>query len=179
MSFLPLLFSPPFDSLPPDTMIPTGSILAFAGSAAPSGYVFCYGQSLDRTANAALFAAIGVAYGSLDANSFSVPDLRGRVAAGKDDMGGVAADRLTISTVQGVDGLLLGNSGGEQGHICDINEMPAHAHSYANGNASFDAGTTYIVAVNGVGGAITESVGLSATHNNVQPTLIVNHIIKL
>lgn len=77
----------------------TGTVLPFAGSAAPIGWLLCYGQAVSRTTYANLFAAIGTAYGAGDGSTtFNVPDLRGRVAAGKDDMGGTAASRLNVST---------------------------------------------------------------------------------
>ena len=34
-------------------------------------------------------------YGLPDSSTFNLPDLRGRVVAGKDDMGGVSANNLT------------------------------------------------------------------------------------
>lgn len=58
----------------------------------------CFGQAVSRTTYAALFAAIGTAYGAGDGSTtFNVPDMRGRVAAGKDDMGGTAAGRLNVN----------------------------------------------------------------------------------
>lgn len=66
---------------------PAGSIIMFAGASAPTGWVLCDGQALDRTANAALFAAIGTTYGAGDGSTtFNVPDARDRFprAAGTD-----------------------------------------------------------------------------------------------
>lgn len=78
---------------------PTGAILAFAGSAAPAGWLLCDGSAVSRTAYAALFAAIATAYGAGDGTStFNLPDLRGRTAVGKDDMGGAPANRLQVAT---------------------------------------------------------------------------------
>lgn len=78
---------------------PAGVIVAYAGSAAPSGWLFCDGSAVSRTTFAALFAAIATAYGSGDGSTtFNLPDLRGRVAVGKDDIGGVAANRVQVSS---------------------------------------------------------------------------------
>ena len=72
--------------------IPSGAVLPFAGTAAPAGWLLCYGQAVSRTTYAALFNALGTAYGAGDGSTtFNLPDLRGRVPGGKDDMGGVAA----------------------------------------------------------------------------------------
>jgi hypothetical protein len=72
--------------------IPVGTITDFAGAAAPTAWLFCYGQNVSRTTYADLFALIGTTYGSGDGiTTFGLPDLRGTITPGKDDMGGVAA----------------------------------------------------------------------------------------
>jgi microcystin-dependent protein len=79
--------------------IPPGVIIAFGGTAAPSGWLLCDGSAVSRTTFAALFAAISTAYGPGDGSTtFNVPDLRGRTTVGKDDIGGSAANRLQVST---------------------------------------------------------------------------------
>jgi len=76
--------------------VPTGTLMPFAGSTAPTGYFLCYGQAVSRTTYAALFAVIGTTYGTGDGSTtFNLPDLRGRTALGQDNMGGVAANRVT------------------------------------------------------------------------------------
>jgi microcystin-dependent protein len=159
---------------------PPGVTLPYAGSSAPSGWVLCDGQALNRVTYAALFAIISTTFGAGNGSTtFNVPDLRGRVVAGKDDMGGVAANRLT-GTSGGVDGDTLGASGGAETHVVTTAEMPAHTHSLTYGRKD----------VNGGGGTdpsylertgytkTTASAGSGAAHNNVQPTLIMNYIIK-
>jgi microcystin-dependent protein len=77
---------------------PAGVVLPFAGSSAPAGWLLCYGQAISRTTYAALFAALGTAYGVGDGSTtFDLPDMRGRVAGGKDDMGGSAASVLNVT----------------------------------------------------------------------------------
>lgn len=77
----------------------TGTVLPFAGSAAPSDWLLCYGQAVSRTTYANLFAVIGTTFGVGDGSTtFNLPDLRGRSVAGKDNMGGTAANRLQVST---------------------------------------------------------------------------------
>src|SRR5947209_3792877 len=66
------------------TSVPTGSLLPFAGTAAPTGYLLCDGSAVSRTTEAALFAVIGTAYGKGDGSTtFNLPDMRGRAAFGK------------------------------------------------------------------------------------------------
>lgn len=78
--------------------IPAGAYLPFAGSTAPTGWLLCAGQAVSRTTYAALFAVVGTTYGIGDGSTtFNLPDLRGRVIAGKDDMNGTAANVLNVT----------------------------------------------------------------------------------
>lgn len=76
----------------------TGTVLDFAGTAAPSGWLLCYGQSVLRTDYPNLFSAIGTTHGSVDGTHFTLPDCRGVVVAGVGNMGGSPSGRLGIST---------------------------------------------------------------------------------
>jgi microcystin-dependent protein len=77
------------------TLLPVGTVLPYAGSSAPTNYLLCDGSAVSRTSYAALFAIVGTTYGVGDnSTTFNLPDLRGRIPAGKDDMGGTAASRL-------------------------------------------------------------------------------------
>ena len=74
--------------------IPAGMVQAYAGSAAPTGWLKCNGAAISRTTYAALFSAIGTTYGSGDGSStFNVPDLRGEFVRGWDDSRGVDSGR--------------------------------------------------------------------------------------
>ena len=148
---------------------PTGTVSAFAGSSAPTGYLLCDGSEYSESTEAALFAVIGSTYntGGETANHFRVPDLRGRVVAG---MGG--------SLLSGTDA--IADTGGAKDHTLTINEIPSHDHG---GGA---VGTGFLGDVAGGGGRThpsgnggnVSSVGLDQAHNNVQPTIILNYIIK-
>ena len=64
--------------------VPVGTVLDYAGSAVPSGYLECDGSAVSRTAYPALFASIGTTWGAGDGSTtFNIPDLRGRVAVGR------------------------------------------------------------------------------------------------
>jgi microcystin-dependent protein len=61
----------------------TGTIVAFGGSAAPSGWLLCDGSAVSRTDFADLFTTIGTRWGIGDGTTtFNVPDLRGRLHGG-------------------------------------------------------------------------------------------------
>ena len=173
--------------------MPAGVIVPYAGTSAPTGWVLCYGQSVTQGSSSstyyALHAAIGTTYGSGSggAGDFSIPDLRGRVVAGQDDMGGSSANRLTDQT-GGLNGDTLGDTGGSETHTLLITQMAEHSHlppttALQNGvdvdglsgagsgtNSSRDAGPM----VNEDGSSVTGG----GAHNNVQPTIILNYIIK-
>ncbi len=171
--------------------IPAGAMIAYGGSSAPTGWLICNGASLVRTDYAALFAAIGTTYGAADGSHFTLPDSTGRVLAGKE----ASATRLT-SAVSGVDGGTLGATGGSQSHTLTTAQLathnhtltdPQHAHTYTAAVGAFlnpggggsatsaAAGTSTSSSSTGITLADT---GSGAAHNNVQPTLVVNHIIK-
>lgn len=106
-----------------------GEIKLFAGPTAPTGWLFCYGQAISRTTYARLFSAIGATYGGGDGSStFNLPDLRGRLPVGRDDMGGSAASRVT-SAGSGIDGTSLGGVGGAQTVTLATTEIPSHTHT--------------------------------------------------
>ena len=175
---------------------PSGAVTAFAGTSLPSGWLWCYGQNVRRTTYADLFSAVGTTYGVGDGSStFGIPDLRGRAIAGQDDMGGSSADRLTGQT-GGVNGDILGAGGGAETHVITEAQLAAHAHliaADATGGTSYPTASNHIAKKGDWGSTnnyqfsgtdtdptlgLTTSVGSDTAHNNVQPTFILNYIIK-
>lgn len=73
---------------------PPGKVSAFACVAVPAGWLFCDGSAVSRTTYAALFAAIGTAYGAGDGvNTFNLPNLQGEFIRGYDQTRGVDPGR--------------------------------------------------------------------------------------
>lgn len=149
---------------------PTGMISPYAGSAAPDNWLLCDGSEISRTDYAALFAVIGETYGAGDgSNTFALPNLKGRAVVGVD------AAQTEFDT--------LGETGGAKTHTLTINEMPSHNHPPSSG--------TSILNYRGTGGNLsapsggtiegngsTGSRGGGQAHNNLQPYMALNYIIK-
>jgi microcystin-dependent protein len=114
-----------------------GMVIDFVSSTCPTQYVAAYGQAISRSTYSELFALTGTTYGVGDGSTtFNVPDLRGRVVVGEDDMGGVSADRIATT----LNGDTLGATGGEELHTMTSGELVAHTHtqqgSFSSGNNS-------------------------------------------
>jgi len=106
--------------------IPIGALMPYGGTTAPTNWLMLYGQNVSRTTYAGLFAIFGTTFGvGNGTTTFTLPDLRGRVIAGKDNMGGVSADRLTTYAL---DGDVLGAYGGLEYHTLTAAQLASHAH---------------------------------------------------
>ena len=159
--------------------VPAGAVMPYAGSSAPSGWLFAAGQAVSRTTYAALFAAIGTTYGSGDGSTtFNLPDLEGRAVFGRDDMSGSAAGRLNNTGILGStsnpDGTVLGATGGSDRR--DINRVGAR-DNVPTGTPNEEIATT----IDGVSiepGPGTGSETGSNPFSAVPPAIVLNYIIK-
>lgn len=162
-----------------NTGTPAGVIMPYAGSSEPSGWLFCSGNAVSRTTYSGLFSAIGTTYGPGDnSTTFNLPDLRGRVIAGRDDMGGTAALRVTDSgsnANSGIAGTTLGANGGTQTHILTTAQLPTFNMRSTTATSSPAHGD---FAPFPVADDVNVTVGENYPHLNMQPTIILNYIIK-
>lgn len=100
-----------------------GEIRPYALTTAPAGWRLCDGSALTGTSplRTALIAA-GNPYGVSGSNPL-LPDLRGRQIVGKDDMGGVAANRITAAGGN-FNAAVLGGTGGAQNRTVAQANLP-------------------------------------------------------
>ncbi len=158
----------------------TGMIMPYAGAianqaASPNGWLLCDGSEQDASVYAALKNLLLTTYGAYTNGSggvgtshFILPDLRGRVIAALDNMGGGSANRITSP-----EGDILGNGGntvnfGAQEHQLTAAQsgMPAHGHT-DNFQASSSVDSLTIYAWSGGGGG-SGSNDVSGVVGNVQ-----------
>lgn len=140
-------------------LIPEGTVQPYSGSTAPTGWLLCAGQTLNSITSpeyAPLFSVIGTTYGGSGASSFIIPDLRGRTVAGRDNMNGTTASRIT-SGVSGITGTTLGAAGGSEAlhqhtHIQNAHNHTQDAHSHLIRVNSF-VGDRYVTLNNQTDGA--------------------------
>lgn len=161
----------------------SGDLKATARATAPSGWLLCYGQSISKTTYLDLFAAIGYTYGG-SGDNFNVPDMRGRVPVGLDNMGGTNANVLTAAFNPNRD--TLGGAIGEEAHLLTGEESGIQQHRHEievvnistgnGGRIPWDDQTSI------QGSDYTLNTGHTnalAEHQNTQPGRMFNWVIKL
>jgi microcystin-dependent protein len=151
--------------------VPAGTIIDFAGTVPPSGYLNCDGSNISRTVYAGLFIAIGETWGVGDGlTTFGLPDLRRSVTVGS---GGVQVSGPANT---------VGSTGGAETHTLSTSQLANHAHSHTNarvlngaGVSDFTGGGAYLPTTMGNS---TGSNGSGSSHNNMQPSAVVTKAIK-
>lgn len=160
-------------------LIPVGVIVPFAGKKAPSGWALCHGGGLPKDEYPELFDMVGYVYGG-EGNEFGIPDMRTRVPVGYD--------------VRNEPFNTIGNKGGAAEVTLTVAQMPSHNHSqyvthrHSSGRTgpgvrrdhitdiSHDKVTGYPKFPQGVN---TGNKGGGQPHNNLQPYIVLEYIIKL
>lgn len=144
----------------------TGEIRGFAGSVLPDGWLWCSGTVASRTTDAALFAVIGTTYGPGDGvTTFHLPDLRGRVPAGNDNMGGVGAALRLTAAGSGITGTTLGAVGGSEIHTLTVAQLPVHTPT-GTVSSFTPSGSISTITPTGTVSSITPSGSVTVTIND-------------
>lgn len=151
--------------------VPAGIMVPYAGATVPPGYLLCDGSAISRTTFAALFTAIGTVWGPGDGSTtFNIPAMARRTVMGS---GG--------SPYPGVIGNALGDLGGSEGIVLTSGQLANHTHAAVpgytyhgvkdgSGRLGFTTGGP--AQTGGVNGASGQA------HPNIQPSAIINWIIK-
>lgn len=144
-----------------------GVIVAYGGSVAPSGWLLLDGSAVSRTTYAALFAIIGTVFGSGDGSTtFNLPNLKGRAIVGRDS----AQTEFDV----------VGETGGAKTHTLTTAEVPSHRHildiKFGSGSGGNYGGLDRLGDSNNT--RYTDYVGGGGAHNNLQPYMVLNWLIK-
>ena len=163
-------------------LVPTGTVLAFAGSSAPSGFLLCDGRAVSRTTYTSLFSVIGTTYGSGDGSTtFNLPDMRGRVAVGSDaNLGakaGAKTHALTNAELPVLSGAIVMHSSNVGTNIQTVNGVfkPAITNNgkyRGGGELVSDVGTSSV-------GHFSLNIGGGQAISLIQPSLYLNYLIKV
>ena len=160
-------------------IMPSGSIIAFGGAAAPdAGWLLCDGSNVSRSTYARLFAAISTAYGTGDGSStFGLPDLRDRVLLGKGSNNGTVGTETGSAAASSV----ITNATGTIGSVttgATTNSLSTTTATFATSAKDSATGT-----------ALTGVTNSSHTHSvpaltvpalaTTLPSSVVNFIIKI
>lgn len=157
--------------MPTGDTFPIGAITTYGGSTAPTNWLICDGSAVSRVTYSDLFNAIGTTYGAGDGTTtFNLPNLKGRVAVGKD------------TTQTEFDS--LGETGGEKKHTLTTQEMPTHNHGAkgfrmcATSQQGNQVVSSQIIPTDPVNASTSVNAGGGQAHNNLQPYITLNYIIK-
>lgn len=166
----------------------TGEIREFPGPEAmvPAGWLLCNGAPVSRTTYATLFAVYGESWGPGDGSTtFNLPDKRGIITAGADNMGGSAASRVTAASIGKA--ATFGVVAGDQMAQADDLVFTDPGHDHFMPDAIVSTGGAGLGTSN-VGGltegdytakaetGITITTALTGAQQNIQPTAFSNFI---
>ena len=179
--------------------LPAGSIMAWGTNTPPANWLIADGSAVSRSTYSSLFAVIGTQYGAGNGTTtFNLPDLRGRVPVGRNGgtfgtlagTGGAETHSLSVGEMPNHTHTFSGTTASDGAHQHNIylgSTQLGYTNSTASvgsglgamlgGNNNFIAGTPGSAHAHSFSGT-TAAAGSGTAHNNLQPYLVVNYIIK-
>lgn len=171
---------------------PAGAVVMYAGASVPSGWLLCNGQAVSRTTYAALFSAIGTAYGTGDGSTtFNVPNFELKLPRMEAANRGVTGGASTHSHTSAHDHALAGGSTDAHaqitfpsgaGIIGRLNRITVASWNETNEvtatSPSVSAGSTASTTGAKVAGQTASTTPTSSSVSSLPPYLNINFIIK-
>lgn len=181
------------DNIQTGLLPPTGSLMPYAGSSAPTGWLLCDGSAVSQTTYSALYAVISTTYNTSGegAGNFRLPNLKGKTIVGRDS---ADSDFDTLAETRGTKTETL-TSAQIPAHSHPVTD-PGHNHSASylkkdnsgftsytaidtvTSYYSFDLPSGVTVNSNTTGITVGNNTGGGGSHNNIQPSIVLNYIIK-
>lgn len=135
--------------------LPLGTVLIYPSETIPDGWLLCDGQEVSRVDYEDLFAILGTTYGAGNGSTtFNLPNFKQRTPVGYDADSDIAS--------------ILGLKDGEKEHTLTVNEIPSNSVNNVDGVYIESSGNSY-----------TQLTGTAEAHNNMQPYIVQNFIIKV
>ena len=169
-----------------ETAVPTGTIITFAASSAPNGWLECDGTELDATYSALNTVLDGI-YGTGGSGRSLLPNLKGRMAIGAGD-GGTGVGNRALAATGGVNEVALSSSQIPD-HTHTVTD-PGHSHGFTSysgynwdspdadtGYGQWFQGTSTSTASSSTGITVTGGGGTDA-HDNMSPFLVLKYLIR-
>jgi len=182
-------------------LLPVGLIMPFAGTEIPNGWLRCDGSEISKAQYPRLFASVGGTYGTpSNANNFLLPDLRGRTLIGTGDGPGLT-NRVLAATGGAETVALTADEMPAHTHTGTTDSAGDHNHTVSNtvqktglntpgsldndsgaGGTEIDNIATATITTSTAGAHThsftTNSTGSGSAHNNMQPFMALNYIIR-
>lgn len=136
-----------------------GTVISYATTNPPTGVLECDGATYQRVDYPQLYDALDSVF-IVDADNFTVPDLRSRFVVG-------------AGTGSGLSNRAVGATGGEEDHTLTTAEMPSHNHAYHAEYLASRTGAvdlhTFLINDTGISTIDTLDTGGDDSHNNMPP----------
>lgn len=146
-----------------DYGVPVGSIMIWAQTTAPAGWVICDGTALSRTTYSKLYSVLGTKYGTSSSTNFKVPNYKGYFLRGWGGSSAIAPDEASR-----VGGNVVGST--------QEDELKAHSHEIPTYG---DSGAAGHIARGDTGGLKKKSTYATDGKETRPVNIAVNYIIKL
>lgn len=160
--------------------VPTGTILAWAGGSAPTGFLLANGESKAKASFEALWNVIEYTYGGAG-SSFNLPDLIGRVPVGQDSAG----LRIASNVIRGQSGgnFYLQSHTHGAGSYSTLEGIRSPQQTVLNNFNNYSAASGFLAIAGWSLSTVTAIAGTSSfeglgSGQNMPPYLITNYIIK-